>query len=210
MVPAPPGMEGEARPRRVDDLQLLAQCRAGDPESAGALYDRARPIVSRTITRLLGARDPDRQDLAQLAMIELTASIDRYRGDCAFDAWAATITAHLVYKHIRRRRIERKALTEQLASPDESATSAPTRELLLRSLCASVVRHLEQLPPRNAWAVVLHHLHGYGMQEIATIMGSSVAAAQVRVSRGRRELHQRVVGDPELAGALDLLEEEAP
>jgi RNA polymerase sigma-70 factor (ECF subfamily) len=102
-------------------------------------------------------------------------------------------------------------LTEQLASTDESATShVSTRELLLRSLCASVVRHLEQLPPKNAWAVVLHHMHGCGMQEIATIMGLSVAAAQVRVSRGRRELHERVAADPELAGALDLLEAEAP
>jgi hypothetical protein len=44
---------------------------------------------------------------------------------------------------------------------------------------------------------------------MASITGTSAAAAQSRLVRGRRELHERVAADPDLAGGLDALEDRA-
>ena len=99
----------------LDDARLVAAVRSGNSAMAGAFYDRTRGMVARTVQRLLGASDSDFDDLVQVAMIELLRSLDRYRGECSLDTWTATISANVVYKHIRRRGLERHIFARELA-----------------------------------------------------------------------------------------------
>src|SRR5580658_1117112 len=92
----------------LDDSELLAAVRGGDVRAATAFHDRMRPQVERTVGRLFGRKDADHDDVVQQALIELVTTIDRYRGECSLDSWASTIAAHIVYKHIRRRKVERR------------------------------------------------------------------------------------------------------
>jgi len=205
--PRPAG--GPAAPA-LDDSELLASLRRGDPAAATALHDRVRPQVDRTIRRLLGPRDFEHEDVAQQAMIELVSTIDRYRGDCSLDSWTSTIAAHVVYKHIRRRRTERRifgALDADLLAETRS-TSRIGRETMLRNVMARVRDHLGSLDECKAWTFVLHDVCGYDLREIAKITGVSVAAAQTRLVRGRREVHERIANDPELANLLESMEGE--
>jgi RNA polymerase sigma-70 factor (ECF subfamily) len=188
----------------LDDSELLASLRAGDRSAATALHDRARPVIDRTIRRLLGPGDRDQEDLAQQAMIELVFTIDRYRGDCSLDSWISTLSAHVVYKQIRRRTIERRLFdgveieTLQAASSDNVG-----REALMKNLVERVLNHLREIDESKAWAYVLHDVCGYDLREIAQITQVSVAAAQTRLVRGRRELEERIATDQELSRGLE-------
>ncbi len=191
----------------MDDARLVAGVRNGKSSMAGPFYDRTRPVVEKTVHRLLGASDSDFDDLIQVAMIELIRSLDRFRGECSLDTWAATISANVVYKAIRRRGVERGIFARDVA-PEDVPLSTHQRPVL-RGLVDRVMYHLHQMVHERAWTFLLHDVHGYSLEEVASITGATVAAAQSRLVRGRRELHERIAEDPDLAGGLDTLEEQS-
>lgn len=204
----PPTEEGAPQPRlpspTLDDSQLLASIRSGDPDAAAALHDRLRPVVERAIRRLLGRRDRDHEDLTQQAMIEVVYTIDRFRGDCPLDAWASTVAAHVVYNHIRRRTTERRIFDGARLEDDDAPASlrSLSRDTAARSTLKRVMGHLDAIDEVKAWTYVLHDVCGYDLREVAEITETSVAAAQSRLVRGRRELRERLAADPELAPML--------
>ena len=184
-----------------DDTQLLAAVRAGNTSAATAIYERSRPVVVRTIRRLLRRPDHEHEDLCQQVMVELVRTIDNYRGECPFSAWVGLLTARVVYKNLRRRQLERRLLAD-ISAPEANLPDQPASQVLHRSTIARVRGHLDHLDRDRAWAFLLHDVHGYDLREMAHIMGTSVAAAQSRLVRGRRDLHERIASDPELADDL--------
>ncbi|MGZ3423551.1 MAG: RNA polymerase sigma factor [Polyangiales bacterium] len=186
----------------IDDAKLVASIRAGSQAAGGALYDRALPVVERTLRRTLGSRDRDREDLIQIVMIELIRSLPRFRGEGPLDAFIARVTAHTVFKHLRRRVTESRIFEACEVDETPALAELPERASILRGLCARVRVHLDALEPDKAWALLLHRVDGHSVQEIARMMGVSITAAQARLTRARRELLARVADDPALAGAV--------
>ena len=189
-----------------DDSELVAAVRAGDEAAAGAFHDRLRPRVEATIRRLIGRRDADTEDLGQLAMIALIEGIDRFRAECSLDAWASTVAAHVVYKHIRRRKLERRVFS---AASDIEPTCGmnASRALVARDMVRRARDLLGRLSEDKAWTFLLHDVCGFDLREIATITGVTTTAAQGRLVRGRRELHELAAADPEFADELGVTEE---
>jgi RNA polymerase sigma-70 factor (ECF subfamily) len=187
-----------------DDTELLAAVRRGDPSAAASVYRRARPAAERTILQLLGPRDPDHDDLLQLSMIELVGSLGRFRGECSFDTWTSRITAHAVYKELRRRRSGGRLLADAREIEEMGPRSTNVEQSVsMRAMIGRVQAHIDALDPVKAWTVLLHDVCGHDLREIAEITEASVAAAQSRLVRGRAELHARIESDPDLAGALE-------
>jgi RNA polymerase sigma-70 factor (ECF subfamily) len=186
----------------ASDAELAAAVRAGDHRAAADFHDRLRPVVERTLVRLLGGRDADHDDVAQQALVDLVFSMDRFRGDCPLDAWAAIIAARAAYKHIRRRKIERRLFVLEPLDGYDVADRAASGAVVHRSTLRRIEAHLRKLDTRKAWTFVLHDVEGFSLSEVSAITGASAAAAQTRLVRGRRELHARIAADPELSSLL--------
>lgn len=208
LVPAPeaapsePAAPSEALAPGMDDSELRRALREGDPSAASALYDRTQRVVHRTIHRLLGRSDCDAEDVAQLAFIELVNTIGGFRGDCPLDAWVSVVSARVVYKHIRRRRLERQLFSAIPAEALSLASESTRRDLVFRDALRQVLSHLAEVDVNRSWTFLLHDVYGYDLKEIASITSVSVAAAQSRLVRGRREVHDRIHADPELAAMI--------
>ena len=199
LVASRPDEGGRQAEPQLDDAGLVAAVLAGDRRVASIMCKRLGPQVDRTVRRLLGGADSDHDDIAQIALIEIVNTIGHYRGDCSLDRWTQTVTAHVVFKHLRRRKLERRLFSNLLL--DDDAHVSPTRvarDSSVRQMLSRVAGHLDQMNTDRAWTFLLHDVLGYDLHEVAEMTTTSVAAAQSRLSRGRRELHKRIGEDVEL------------
>jgi RNA polymerase sigma-70 factor (ECF subfamily) len=203
LVPQPTGPESE-RPEgsAIDDSELLVGLKARDRSLSAAFYDRARPVVDRTLTRLLGIKDRDYEDVAQRALFEIVDTIDRFRGECPLNAWISIVAARTAFRAIRRRRIERRLFADVEAEHAPSSTHSHANAVAARQAIERVRRELEGMDQNRAWTFLLHDVYGYDLKEVGQITGVSLAAAQSRLVRGRREIHERIRKDEALARFL--------
>ena len=200
---APSASSSPSLPDVPDDAELLAALQNGDSEAAEAMYDRLRPKIESTIRRLLGPGDVDHQDCVQSTFVEVVRSIDRYRGECPIEHWAAQIAANVVYKHIRRRRLERRFFGGSVRASERPEPISSSRRMVAKDLVERIREKMADLEPQKAFTFLLHDVLGFDLQEIATITGVTVAAAQKRLVRGRRDVHNELARDAELAGLVE-------
>ncbi len=190
-----------------DDQALVESIARGDRQSAVRLYDRLRPLVSRTIRRL-STNAADHDDLVQQAFIELFLSLRGRPVVRSLEGWAATIAARTVYQRLRRERLERRfAVPGGLESNDaehaEAPESQPFTQASQRQAVQRVLNHLTELNENRVHVYVLHDVHGFELKEIAEILGITVANAQSRLVRGRADVRAKIESDEELIELLD-------
>lgn len=203
LVPEPRGTASvRPEPPALDDSALLAGLKARDSSLSAAFYDRVRPIVDRTLGRLLGNRDNDYEDVAQRALFELVDTIDRFRGECPLDAWVSIVTARAAFRIIRRRKIERRLFVNEEAADVPAVTRSHGSAVAARQAIERVRLELERMDGNRAWTFLLHDVFGYDLKEVGQITGVSLSAAQSRLVRGRREIHERIRTDPALSRFL--------
>ncbi|HVZ87077.1 MAG TPA: sigma-70 family RNA polymerase sigma factor [Polyangia bacterium] len=153
--------------------------------------------VNHVLRRLVGVEDPEYEDLVQSAFTNVLATIDRgrFRGDCPTGGWAAVIARNVAIDAIRARMRERQLFARDAA---DATTVAETRALDPRTgpehltgvkeRLHVVHRALLGLKVHKANVIYLHDVLGHELDDVAGILGISVAAAQSRLVRGRREI----------------------
>jgi RNA polymerase sigma-70 factor (ECF subfamily) len=190
---APTGREGVEAP---DDEALILAVQRGDRQVASALYDRLIRVVDHTVYRVFGRREMDHDDLVQMVFEQIIVTLSRrsYARACNLRTWASSIASHVAFNALRSRRRERKVLDRD-APPDSEAYAArgdAERDAAVRSDLQLVRATLVDMKPQYAETVFLHDVLGHELAEIALMMRVSVAAAQSRLVRGRKDLHKRL------------------
>lgn len=192
LVPGSP----ENLARTPTDEELIEAVQGGDPRVAGELYGRLVGVVDHTLYRVFGRREIDHDDLVQTVFEQIVVTLSRrsYARACSLRTWASSIASHVGFNALRSRRrergvIDRDATIEAALAParnDVEGVASARREL------DRVRRQLVGMRPPQAQTVFLHDVLGHELAEIALMMGVSVAAAQSRLVRGRRELYRRL------------------
>jgi RNA polymerase sigma-70 factor (ECF subfamily) len=189
---------GQPREGEPTDTELIDAFERGDGRAGELTYDRLIDVVEGTLWRVLGRRDQHHDDLVQTAFeqIVMTLSRRRFARACSLASWASTVTAHVAFNTIRANTRERRVLDRKhdldaelgdLSNHDDLEREVGVREELER-----VRIYLSEMDWGRASTVFLHDVLGHELAEISVLTGVSVAAAQSRLVRGRRELQARL------------------
>jgi len=190
-------MATDRTPEMEEELErLVLAAREGDREAFDELVRRTY-VDTYTLAVRLTANEEDARDVVQEAYLRAWKGIGRFRGDAQFTTWLYRITANAAYTLVQKRRRRRTEPLETADEPIELASeaqpeSAAESALVMGQLADAVA----QLPPKLRSIVVLKDVYGLPHEAIAQELGISVAAAKVRLHRGRKKLRDILFEEP--------------
>jgi RNA polymerase sigma-70 factor (ECF subfamily) len=150
----------------------------------------------------------DPSDIVQQTMLEAHAAGKELAGDStAVMAWLRKALAHNLIDHLRAlRRDKRDAAREQalVANVDQSSQQlanwlaadqlSPSQLAARNEELLRMAEALAQLPEPQRDAVMLHHLQGCSLREVADALGRSEPAVAGLLHRGLKKLRQLMQG----------------
>ena len=140
-------------------------------------FPELRPSLLRVSASLVGADEAE--DVVHDTYLRARKTIRQLRDFGAMEAWLYRIAINVCYS--RHRRWSRARVAERGGMPGTAAGP----DLDLRDL---IVR----LPDRERVILVLHYGHGYGLDEIAEVLGIKHATVRSIIARTRHVLHRQL------------------
>ena len=178
---------GGAAERRSTDLSrsgahvpvqdLVAEARTGSLEAFETLYRTHQAGIYAFIRSQVREADLA-ADLTQQTFVRAWEALPRLRASGAFRGWLHRIAANLVRDEAKsgraRLEVSVSALTENEDDPPVEFVSAKTTEMIAveNELRSEVRAALNRLSPEQRAVVVMHHLEGMSVAEIAGRLAS--------------------------------------
>lgn len=164
-------------------------------DAAARLYDRYAPNVRGMVYRLLGP-DAERDDVVQDVFVAAITSIRRLRDPSMLKSWLLGIAVGKVRDNLRTR--WRRRWLSFLPNEDLPELPAPNGEGQV-DVAVEVARILDQLPPEERLALLLHRLEGLSLEEAARTCEMSVSTFKRRLARGEEKFVRRAGRQPPIA-----------
>jgi RNA polymerase sigma-70 factor (ECF subfamily) len=163
-----------------------------EPEiaSASVLFQGDYPRIFRYIMSMI--RDAaEAEDLTQETFLRAYQRRDSLREEGAQTAWLYRIATHVCLDRLRQyaRRSPKESDTD-LDDMDIPEPDTPSLQQTLErdEMSECVQGYLNRLPDSYRAVILLHDMHELTAQEIAQLLGESLATIKIRLHRARRKL----------------------
>jgi len=126
----------------------------------------------------------DVEDVCQEVWLQAYASVDKFRGDCAFTTWLHSLAVNTATSWFNRSiRGGNKLSIDDLVS--DHPYSLPVEN--------NFDAYLTKLSDEDKTIFTLYYVHGYSQQEIADLLGfRSSKAVNSRLVRGRSKIKENI------------------
>jgi RNA polymerase sigma-70 factor, ECF subfamily len=178
------------------DAQLMLRLKNGEDQVLNELMAHwQQPLVS-FIYRYIG-QETEALDLAQETFVRVYETRQRYTVQGKFSTWLFAIAANLSRNYLRWRQrrgdsasvgwdAKGSEVAESIQSEDDSPDQAAIRSESI-SLIKEVVN---QLPHDLKTIILLYEYQGLSYEEIATVLGCSIKAVEMKLYRTRKLLRE--------------------
>jgi RNA polymerase sigma-70 factor (ECF subfamily) len=176
----------------ASDMELAQALINGVPNAPELAWERYAPLVHRIVSRAIGP-DAEVEDVTQEIFYRLFSRIGTLRKPEALRSFVISFAIRIVKWELRRRRARRwLTLSETGDVPDEQlmVMDAESRYSLRR-----LYGLLDRLSTRERLVLVLRHVEGMTLEEIAEAMELSLATVKRGLRRASLRVSQMVDSD---------------
>ncbi|MCU7727507.1 sigma-70 family RNA polymerase sigma factor [Actinoplanes sp. KI2] len=175
----------------VDDGELVAAARGGEPAALGLLLERHRAAMRAVAVSLLGW-GPDAEDAVQDAMLVAVRRIGDLRDPAAAGPWLRAVTRNECRARLRRHREvgwgDLDALPARSASPEQTI-----EENALRDWVWSAIDSLSE--PLQVAVLLRYFTEAHSYEQIAAACDVPVGTVRSRLHEARRRLTGRLLAE---------------
>ena len=176
----------------ASETQLARALIDGVPNAPELAWERYAPLVHRIVSRAIGP-DAEVEDVTQEIFYRLFSRIGTLRKPEALRSFVISFAIRIVKWELRRRRARRwLTLSETGDIPDEQllVMDAESRYAIRR-----LYTMLDRLGTRERLVLVLRHVEGMTLEEIAEAMDLSLATVKRGLRRATSRVSQMVDSD---------------
>jgi RNA polymerase sigma-70 factor (TIGR02960 family) len=192
-------------PRPADRTQeTIAAAIAGDESAFAALSERHRRELHVHCYRMLASFD-EAEDAVQETFLRAWRSRDRFEGSSLFRAWlyriATNVCLDMLRQHSRRPAMSNTPLEVPWLQPypdallDQAAPSGEQPEAVAverETIELAFLVAMQVLPPRQRAALILRDVLGWPSSQAASLLETSVPAANSALQRARATMQQHL------------------
>jgi RNA polymerase sigma-70 factor (ECF subfamily) len=149
-----------------------------DPGNFDAFYSSSVRRITGQLYAMTGSR-VEAEDCVQEAYARAWQRWDRVSGYGDPEAWVRTV-AYRVSISTWRKTANMRVAHRRHGAPDDPHGMSPDY--------VAIIAALRKIAPRQRQAIVLYHLVGLSVEEIATETGVPAGTVKARLSRGRQAL----------------------
>jgi RNA polymerase sigma-70 factor (ECF subfamily) len=158
--------------------------RPGSKADFDRLYRTTYQRIFATLVIILRDRAAA-EDATQEAYLRAFKAWSRWKQDAPAEAWMHRIALNVAFSHRRRERLhEVGELLRRLGRPRLDDPTEVTQP--------DLVRELKALPPKQAAAIILRHLHGYTNREIGAALNVPERTVASRLAAAKARLRKRL------------------
>ncbi len=187
---------------------VVAAASAGDESAFTALVERHRRELHVHCYRMLGSFD-EAEDLVQETFLRAWRGRASFEGGAGFRAWLYRIATNACLDTLRRNRRRVPVLHSFAEVPwiqpypdrllDEIAPSEAEPDAVVvakETIQLAFLAVIQLLPPRQRAVLILRDLLDWPASETASLLGTSVAAANSALQRARATLREQLPARP--------------
>ena len=175
---------------RRDDTGLVRRARDGDAEAFNAIAGAFLPDAYRLTSAILGS-EAEAADATQNAFVAAWRELPSLREVDRFEAWFHRILVNECRMQLRRRSRAREVSLDLVEVSGSMDALPPPPPLADRVEAIDLIeRAFEGLDPDDRSMVVLHHLEGRPLAEIADIVHLPVGTVKWRLHEARKTLQR--------------------
>ncbi|MBI5473574.1 MAG: sigma-70 family RNA polymerase sigma factor [Ignavibacteriae bacterium] len=184
--------------RLMHEDDFIERINAGDSRAFKQLFDANVSLVYNVCLRMLNNRQ-DAEDVTQEVFFEAYKAIKQFRFESKLSTWLYRIAVNRSLNHRRSKKLQRwlaldfdaheETVVNYSGSKEDGADVAMEKKDAERI----VLDAINSLPDQQRIAILLHRYEELSYEEIAKIMGGTVASVESRLHRAKQTLAKKLL-----------------